>query len=91
VVVRSIWEPDRLEKGRSTAHIGGMETTVDRVLLVIVGVGLAALAAVTVGYVAHYDFGLSRQEIRTPALVGVVVIGALLAVEHFGQKFRKFK
>jgi hypothetical protein len=44
-----------------------------------------------VGYVAHYDFGLSRQEICTSALVGAIVIVALLAVEHFGQKLRKPK
>ena len=49
------------------------------------------MAAVTVGYIAHYDFGFSRDEIRTPALAGAIVIGALLAVEHFGKNLRKFK
>jgi hypothetical protein len=68
-----------------------MQATIDRVLVVVMSVGAAVMAAVTVGYVAHYDFGLSRQEIRTSALVGAIVIVALLAVEHFGEKLRKPK
>jgi NhaP-type Na+/H+ or K+/H+ antiporter len=68
-----------------------MQATIDRVLVVVMSVGAAIMAAVTVGYVAHYDFGLSRQEIRTSALVGAIVIAGLLAVEHFGEKFRKPK
>jgi hypothetical protein len=68
-----------------------MQATIDRVLVVLMSVGGAVMAAVTVGYVAHYDFGLSRQEIRTSALVGAIVIVALLAVEHFGEKLRRPK
>jgi hypothetical protein len=68
-----------------------MQATIDRVLVVVMSVGAAVMAAVTVGYVAHYDFGLSRQEIRTSALVGAIVIVALLAVELFGEKLRKPK
>ena len=51
----------------------------------------AATAALSLAYIAHYDFGLSREEIRTPAVVGAVVIGALVAVELFGKKLRKLK
>jgi hypothetical protein len=68
-----------------------MQATIDRVLVVVMSVGAAVMAAVTVGYVAHYDFGLSGQEIRTSALVGAIVIVALLAVELFGEKRRKPK
>ena len=68
-----------------------MQATIDRVLVVVMSLGAAVMAAVTVGYVAHYDFGLSRQEIRTSALVGAIVIVALLAVELFGEKLRKPK
>jgi hypothetical protein len=68
-----------------------MQATIDRVLVVIMSVASATMAAVTVGYVAHHGFGFSREEIRTPALVGAIVIGALLAVEHFGEKLRRPK
>jgi len=68
-----------------------MQATIDRVLVVVMSLGAAVMAAVTVGYVAHYDFGLSRQDIRTSALVGAIVIVALLAVELFGEKLRKPK
>jgi hypothetical protein len=86
-----LWQPDGLENARLAAHIRGMQKTIDRVLVVIISVAIASMAAVTVGYVAHYDFGLSRQEIRTSALVGAIVIIALLAVEHFGKKLRRPK
>ena len=49
----------------------------------------ANAAALSLAYIAHYDFGLSRQEIRTAALVGAVVIAVLVAVEFFGKKLRK--
>jgi energy-converting hydrogenase Eha subunit G len=51
----------------------------------------AIAAAFSVGYIAHYDLGFSRQEIRTPAVVGAAVIGLLVAVAYFGQKLGKPK
>ena len=54
---------------------------------------LAAVATIVTpvwaGYIAHYEFGLSRQEIRTPAVIGAAIVGLLMATEHFGQKLRK--
>jgi hypothetical protein len=47
--------------------------------------------ALTVGYVAHYELGLSREEIRTPALTGAAIIGMLMAIEYFGKRLRKPK
>ena len=44
------------------------------------------MAAFTLGYVAHYDFGLSRKEIRTLALISAAVIGVLLATAYFGRR-----
>jgi hypothetical protein len=32
-----------------------------------------------VGYIAHYDLGFSRQEIRTQAVICAVIIGLLMA------------
>ena len=51
----------------------------------------AGAAALSLAYIAHYDFGLSRQDIRTAAVCGAAVIGALVAVEFFGKKLRKAK
>jgi hypothetical protein len=80
-----------VENGCGTAHIRGMETSVGKVLAVIMSVATAVAAALTVAHVAHYDFGFSSHEIRTPAITGAIVIGALLAVEHFGKNLRKPK
>ena len=68
-----------------------METTVGRVLSFLMSVVTAAFTALSLAYIAHYDFGLSRQEIRTPAMVGAIVIAALVAVEFFGKKLAKPK
>jgi hypothetical protein len=51
----------------------------------------AGAVALSLAYIAHYDFGLSRQEIRTPAVVAAAVIAVLVAVELFGAKLRKPK
>ena len=52
------------------------------------------MVALTVGYVAHYDFGLSRLDIRMPALTGAAafapIFARLLATEWF-EKLRKSK
>jgi hypothetical protein len=68
-----------------------METTVGRVLVFLMGAATAIMVAITVGYIAHYDFGLSRREIRTPAMIAAAIIGLLLATEFFGKKLRKPK
>jgi hypothetical protein len=68
-----------------------METTVGLVLAVLMSVVAAAFTALSLGYIAHYDFGFSREEIRTPAVVGAAVIAVLVAVEFFGKKLRKAK
>ncbi len=53
----------------------------------------APLAAAMLGYIAHYDFGLTRQEIRTPALVGAiiiaVVIATLVAVDFLSKRLHR--
>jgi hypothetical protein len=68
-----------------------METMVGRVLAFLMSVVAAAVTALSLAYIAHYDFGLSRQEIRTPAVVGAVVIAALVTIEFFGKKLAKPK
>jgi hypothetical protein len=53
----------------------------------------APMAAAMIGYTAHYNFGLTRQEIRTPALVGAIILGAvivtLMAIDFFHRRLRK--
>jgi hypothetical protein len=68
-----------------------METTVGRVLTYLMAAGTAAATALTLAYIAHYDFGLSRQEIRTPAVAAAAIIAMLMAVEFFGKRLRKPK
>jgi membrane associated rhomboid family serine protease len=68
-----------------------METTVGRSLVVLMATGAATLVALTLGYVAHYDFGLSRQEIRTSAAIAAAIIGLLLAAAYFRKKLGKPK
>jgi NhaP-type Na+/H+ and K+/H+ antiporter len=57
-------------------------------LLAAVG---AIVTALLVGYIAHYDLGFSRQEIRTEAVIGAVIIGLLVTIEYLGKKLRKPK
>jgi hypothetical protein len=74
----------------SAAHIGRMESgpTENAIIWWLAAVG-AIVTAFLAGYIAHYDFGFSRQEIRTPAVVGAAIIGLLVATEYFGKKLRK--
>jgi hypothetical protein len=68
-----------------------MEKTVDSVIRIIMSGVTASAVAFWLAYIADYDFGLSREEIRAPALVGAGIIAALVAVEFFGNKLRKLK
>ena len=60
------------------------------ILRLLAGVG-AIVTAVSVGYIAHYHLGFSRQEIRTEAVIGAVIIGLLMTIEYLGKKLRKPK
>jgi hypothetical protein len=51
----------------------------------------AIVTALSVEYIAHYDLGFSRQEIRTQAVIGAVIIGLLMAIEYLGKKLRNPK
>ena len=44
----------------------------------------APMAAAMLGYTAHYNIGLSRLEIRIPAIVA-----ALVAIDFFCRRLRK--
>jgi hypothetical protein len=59
--------------------------------LFLMSVVTAAITALALALVAHFDFGLSREEIRSAAMVGAGVVTMLVAVEFFGKKLRKLK
>jgi hypothetical protein len=76
----------------SRAHIQGMDDPIPTKFAgFLISVSAAAMAAFAVGYVAHYDLGLSRLDIRTLALIGAAIIALLLATEYFGKMLRKSK
>jgi hypothetical protein len=67
-----------------------METTVGKVLSLLVSM---AVAAVTASMLVHraFDCGLSREEIRAFGVIAAIFIGALLAIEQFGKRLRRPK
>jgi len=65
---------------------------VDRIAILIGSAAAGAIvAAFCLGYIAHFELGFSRQEIRTPALRGAAIIALLLAVTFFGKELGKSK
>lgn len=52
---------------------------------------VAACVAITLGYVALYDLGLSREAVRSGAMIAAILIAAMIAVDFFGKKLRKAK
>jgi hypothetical protein len=64
----------------------------ERTTIVVMCSGAAAIvAAIMLGYIAHYNYGLSREQIRNPAVIGAAAIALLIAVEYFGKKLRRPK
>jgi uncharacterized membrane protein len=46
---------------------------------------VAGYAAIMLGYVAHYNFGYSRLEIRGGALISAILLAALIAIDFLGK------
>ena len=67
-----------------------MESKFD-IVTIVSAVGVAAYLAIAMGYVAHYDLGLSLQEIRSAAVVVAVAIAAAIAIDCFGKGLGKVK
>ena len=65
-----------------TAH-RNMENRIDCVTIAA-AVCIAGYVAITLGYVALYDFGLSREAVRSGATIAAILIGAAVAIEFFG-------
>lgn len=67
-----------------------MESRFD-VVTIATAVCIAGYVAITLGYIALYDFGLSREQLRSGAMLAALLIAALLAIDFFGNKFGKAK
>jgi predicted membrane protein len=84
-----------LENRVPAAHNLAMEQIISKIIGFLVVVCMAAVAALTVGYIAHYDYGLSRLDIRTSALIGATILALIVALlsatEHFEKNLRKPK
>jgi hypothetical protein len=80
-----LWRSSGLETGPGAAHILEMETTLGRMLLVLVSLGLAAMGASSLVQIA-YDFGLSSRQARAIAMMAALLLGTLLVVEHYGKR-----
>jgi ABC-type transport system involved in cytochrome bd biosynthesis fused ATPase/permease subunit len=84
----------QMENLLSRAHTQAMEQIAVKIVGILTYLGIAGMAAVTIMYIARYDFGLSRLDIRMLALIGAAtfaVIVALLLATEFYEKLRKPK
>ena len=68
-----------------------MERLLAKISGFVIIVSVASMTALALGYVCHYNFGLTRFDIRTAALSIVSITVVLLAVDHFGNKWRNPK
>ena len=66
-----------------------MEKVIDRSLSILLYVASAAFTSVTFAYIAHFEFGLSREEIRTCAGIAASVGVALVVIQFLSKKLRK--
>ena len=81
-----------LANGPSAAHIDRMESGPSEIAILrwLAAVG-AIVTASSVAYIAHYDLGFSRQEIRTQAVIGPAIVGLLVATRIFRQEASEAK
>ena len=71
-----------------------MEYILSRIVDFLIAICVASTIALTLGYVAHYVFGLSRLDVRTSALTGAAILAlifALLVTTEWFRKLRKSK
>jgi hypothetical protein len=69
-----------------------MEYIVSRIVDFLIAIGAASLIALSLGFFAHYVFGVSRLDIRMSALTGAAIfalIFVLLVATEWTQKKSK--
>jgi hypothetical protein len=57
--------------------------------MICIAICVAGYLASALGFVAHDDLGIPVEHIRDAAVALATVIASLLAIDHFGKKFRK--
>jgi hypothetical protein len=50
---------------------------------------VAGYVAIALRYVALYDLGLSREQVRSGAMIVAIIMAALVAIDFFGNKLGK--
>jgi hypothetical protein len=71
-----------------------MEYILSKIVDFVIAICVASTTALTLGYVAHYVFGVSRLDVRTSALTGAAILAlifALLVATEWFEKLRKSK
>ena len=57
-----------------------MEYILSNIVDFLIAVCVASMIALTLGYVAHYVFGLSPLDVRTSALTGAAILALIVAL-----------
>ena len=52
---------------------------------------IAGYVAISLNYVALYDFGLSREQVRSDSVIAALIIAALVTVDFLGKKLGNAK
>ena len=86
--IRAAWRGPCWQNCLSGAHSQAMILL--KILDFLVAICVASMIALTLGFLAHYVFGLSRLDIRASALTGAAIFALLVATEWFA-KLRKSK
>jgi hypothetical protein len=68
-----------------------MEPILSKIAGFVIIATVASVTAVVLGYVCHYNLGLSRHEIRTEALTIAGAMAAIVTIDYFGRKWREPK
>jgi hypothetical protein len=72
------------------AWISTMENRFD-IVTISNAVCLAGYVALTLWYVTLFDFGFSREAVRSGAVLAAILIAVLVAVDFLGKHLRKAK
>jgi hypothetical protein len=68
-----------LANGLSGAHSRAMGITLFKIVDFLIAICVALMIALTLGFVAHYVFGLSSLDIRRSALIGAAIFALLMS------------
>jgi hypothetical protein len=67
-----------------------MENRFD-IVTILSAVCVAGYVAIMLRYVALFDLGFSREQVRGGAMIAAILIAALVAADFLGKNLRKVK